>query len=53
MEVIVCLEESGLLNKGVNETIMRKQKKSGFLGMLMATLGASFLGNISTGKGVI
>ena len=30
MEVVVYLEECGLLNKGVNETIMRKQKKVDF-----------------------
>ena len=30
-----------------------KKQKSGFLGMLLGTLGASSLGNLLTGQGVI
>ena len=30
-----------------------KKQKGGFLGMLLGTLGASLLGNLFTGKGVI
>ena len=30
-----------------------KEQKGGFLGMLLGTLGASLLGNLLTGKGVI
>ena len=55
MKIIKCLEESGLLTKGVSETILKKSKeqKGGFLGMLLGTLGASLLGNLLTGKGAI
>ena len=30
-----------------------KQKKEGFLSMLLGTLGASLLGNLFTGKGIV
>ena len=48
------LEESGLLIKGVSKTIKNeaKEQKGGFLSMLLYTLGATLLGNLSTGKGV-
>ena len=49
MKIVKYLEESGLLIKGVNETIQNeaKEQKWGFLGMLLGTLvtGASLLGN--------
>ena len=49
------LEESGLLIKGVSETIQNeaKDQKGGSLSMLLGTLGASLLGNLLTGKGVM
>ena len=52
MIIVTYLEESGLLIKGVNETIKNeaKEQKGGFIGMLFSTLGASLLGNILTGK---
>ena len=55
MKVIKSLEESGLLIKGVSETIKNetKEQKGGFLSMLLGTLGASLLGNLLTGKGTI
>ena len=55
MKIVKSLEESGLLIKRVNETIKNeaKEQKGGFLGMLLATLGASFLGNLLTGKDAI
>ena len=55
MEIVKSLEDSGLLLKGVREIIQSKAKeqKGGFLGMLLGTLGASLLGNILTGKGII
>ena len=31
----------------------QKNKKRGFLGMLLGTLGASLLGNLLTGKGIV
>ena len=49
------LEESGLLIKGVSETIQNeaKDQKGGSLSMLLGTLGASLLGSLLTGKGVM
>ena len=43
---VKCLEESGLLIKGVEA----KEQNGGFLGMLLGTVGASLLGNLLTGK---
>ena len=50
-----ALEDSSILLKGVTETIKNetKQQKVGFLGMLLATLGASLLGNLLAGKGIV
>ena len=55
MKIIKSLEESGLLIKGVSETVRNevKEQKGKFLGMLLGTLGASLLGNLLTGKGAI
>ena len=55
MKIVKSLEDSGLLIKGVSETIQNvaKEQKGGFLGMLLGTLGASLLGNLLHGKGVI
>ena len=41
--------------KGVTETVQNevKEQKGGFLSMLLGTVGASLLGNLLTGKGVI
>ena len=52
---IVKYLDSGLLLKGVSETVQNeaKEQKEGFLSMLLGTLGASLLGNIWTGRGVI
>ena len=52
IEIITSLEESGLLIQVVSETMKSdaKEQKGGFLRMLLGTLGASFLGNILTGK---
>ena len=48
IKIVNSLEDSGLLLKGVSETIQNeaKEQKGGFLSMLLGTLGASFLGNI-------
>ena len=53
--IVKSLEQSGLLIKGVSETIKNKAKeqKGGFLSMLLETLGASLLGNLLTVKGTI
>ena len=55
MEIVKSLEESGLLIKGVNKTIQNgaKEENKGFLNMLLGTLGATFLINLSTGKGAV
>ena len=55
IKIIKFLEDPELLLKGVRETIQNKTKeqKGGFLSMLLGTLGASLLGNILAGKGVI
>ena len=52
MKIIKSLEESGLLIKGVSETIKNesKEQKGGSSRMLLGTLGASLLGNLLTGK---
>ena len=41
--------------KGVTKTIENetKEQQGGFLSMLLATLGASLLGNLLTGKGIV
>ena len=51
-EIVKSLKGSGLLLKGVSETIQNgaKEQKGGFLSMLLGTLGASLLGNILAGK---
>ena len=54
MKIIMSLEESGLLIKGVSETIKNETKNKGeFLVMLLGTLGTSLLGNLLTYKGKI
>ena len=52
MKIIKSLEESGLLIKGVSETIKNeaREQKRWFRKMLSGTLGASLLGNLLTGK---
>ena len=53
------LENSGVLLKGVSETIQHeaKEQRGGFVGMLLGTLGASLVGDVLSkglsGKGVI
>ena len=52
IKIVKSLEDSGLLLRGVSETIQNEAKKQvgGFLSMLLGTLGASLLGNILAGK---
>ena len=54
IEIVKYLEDSGLLLKGVSETIHNeaKEQKGGFLSMLLGTLGESLLGNILADKGI-
>ena len=55
LKIVKSLEDSGVLLKGVNETIKdeAKEQKGRFLSMLLCTLGASLLGNMLAGKGVV
>ena len=43
IEIVKVLEDSGLLSKGVSKTIQNeaKERKGGFLSMLLGTLGTS------------
>ena len=47
IKIVKSLEDSSLLLKGVTETARNevKEKKGGFLSMLLGTLGARLLGN--------
>ena len=59
LKIVKSLENSGLILKGVSETIQHeaKEQRGVFLSMLLGTLGASLLGDILSkglsGKGVI
>ena len=59
IKIVKSLEHSGVLLKGVSETIQNeaKEQRGGFLSMILGTLGASLLGDILSkglsGKGVI
>ena len=59
LKIVKSLEDSGVLIKGVTETIQNeaKEQRGGFLGRLLGTLGASLLGDLLTkdllGKGTI
>ena len=52
IKIVKSLEDSGLLLKGVSESIQNegKEQKGGFLSMLLCTLGASLLGNMLAAK---
>ena len=52
IKIVKYLEDSGLLLKGVTETVQNeaKEQKGGFLSMLLGTLGASLLEHLLTGK---
>ena len=49
IKIVKSLEDAGLLIRSVSEAVGNE----GFLGMATATLGASLLRNMLTGKGVI
>ena len=55
MKVVHALEDSNILLKKVTKTIKNqtKERKGGFLSMLLGTLGASLLGNLLAGKGIV
>ena len=55
MKIVQALEDSNILLKRVTKTIKNetKEQKGGFLSMLLGTLGASLLGNLLAGKGIV
>ena len=55
IKIIKELENSDILLKGVSKAIENeiKEQRGGFLSMLLGTLGASLLGNLLTGKGIM
>ena len=55
MTIAQALEDSNILLKGVTKTIKNetKEQKGGFLSMLLGTLGATLLGNVLSGKGIV
>ena len=55
MKIVQVLEDSNILLKGVTKTIEyeTKEQKGGFLSLLLGTLGASLLGHLLTGKGIV
>ena len=59
LKIVKSLEDSGVLLKGIRETIQHeaKEQRGGFLSILLGTLGASLLGDVLSkglsGSGVI
>ena len=55
MKIVQALEDSNILLKGVTKTTENETREQvrGFLSMLLGTLGASLLGNLLTGKGIV
>ena len=55
MKIVLGFEDSNILLKGITKTIKneRKEKKGGFLSMLLRTLGATLLGHLLAGKGMV
>ena len=55
MKIVQALEGSNILLKGITKTIKNetKKQKGGFLSMLLGTLGASLVGNLLSGKGIV
>ena len=55
MKIVQAFEDSNILLKGVTKAIKNetKEQKERFLSMLLGTLGASLLGNMLAGKGIV
>ena len=55
IKIVQALEGSNILIKEVAKTIKNetKKQKGGSLSMILRTLGASLLGNLLTGKGIV
>ena len=55
MKIVQVLEDFNISSKKFTKTIKNetKEQKGGFLGILLGTLGASLLGNMLAGKGIL
>ena len=55
MKIIQAREDSNIFLKRVTKAIENetKEQKRGFFGMLLGALGASLLGNMLAGKGIL
>ena len=55
MKIVQALKDSDILLKEATKTIKNemKEQKGGFLSMLLGTLGASLLGDLLAGKGIV
>ena len=55
LKIVQALEDSTILLKGATKKVKNetKEQKGGFLNMLLVTLGASLLGNLLIGKGIV
>ena len=55
MKIVKTLEDSNILLKGVTKTIKSetKERKQGFLEIVLGTLGTSQLLNMLAGKGIV
>ena len=55
IKVVKALEDSNILLRGVTKTIKNetKEQNGGFLSILLGFLGASLLGHLSAGKGIV
>ena len=54
IKIVKSLEDSSLLLEGVTETVQNevKERKGGFLSILLGKLSASLLRNILSGRGI-
>ena len=55
LKIVQVLKDSSNLLKRITKTIENetKKQKGRFISMLLGTLGASLLGNMLTGKGIV
>ena len=55
MKIVQALKDSNILFKGVTNTIKNETKelKGGFFRMLLGTLGATLVGNLLSGEGIV
>ena len=53
MKIVQALEDSNVLLKGVTIKNQTRERKGGFLSMLLDTLVASLLENVLAGKGIV